>query len=396
MAKTKNNVQMPAGIRNKLMAAVAMLMISCVMLITSTYAWFTLSTAPEVSNIDTTIAGNGSLEIALMPTTGDLTAIKSGKGTSSTVQDVTLANISWGNLVDLSDVSYGLNKIELMPAKITNFATGYTSILNTAVYGNDGRVKEVSGSTVLKSYSKTDGFTTASYGVRAIGDDAVGVAKNQFQTYGYIIDIALRSNVTTDLHLQTEGVERIYTESNSQDSSTTKGGGTTFTVNDDNVSKDLLSAIRFTFVENLGNKDNSSETVLGTARLITNNKNGTPISGPSYNLEFISKTQGADTEGNTTEVTSYIPADEFNLTSLTENVAKQISVIVWLDGSAVQSDDFAISGATLNASLNLQFSTDATLVPATNTKLKNTSETSTGGSENEKTDSNTDTGETQN
>ena len=52
-------------VRKKLTAAILMLLISCIMTVTSTYAWFTLSTAPEVTGIQTTIGGNGNLEIAL-------------------------------------------------------------------------------------------------------------------------------------------------------------------------------------------------------------------------------------------------------------------------------------------------------------------------------------------
>ena len=69
---------MPSGIRSKLTAAVAMLLVSLILLVSSTYAWFTLSTAPEVKNITTTVAGNGSLEIALMPQDGLLGSIKNG------------------------------------------------------------------------------------------------------------------------------------------------------------------------------------------------------------------------------------------------------------------------------------------------------------------------------
>ena len=78
MLKTKRKVSMPAGIRNKMMAAVSMLMVSSIMMVSSTYAWFTLSTAPEVKNISTTVAGNGSLEIALMPVDGLVGSITSG------------------------------------------------------------------------------------------------------------------------------------------------------------------------------------------------------------------------------------------------------------------------------------------------------------------------------
>ena len=52
-------------IQKKLSAAILMLLVSSIMMVSSTYAWFTLSTAPEVKGIQATIGGNGNLEIAL-------------------------------------------------------------------------------------------------------------------------------------------------------------------------------------------------------------------------------------------------------------------------------------------------------------------------------------------
>ena len=52
------------SVRTKLAAAVAMLLVSTIMLTTTTYAWFVLSTAPEVKGMSTTVGSNGSLEIA--------------------------------------------------------------------------------------------------------------------------------------------------------------------------------------------------------------------------------------------------------------------------------------------------------------------------------------------
>ena len=67
------------SIRSKLVAAVAMLLVASFMVASSSYAWFTLSTAPEVTGIKTTVGANGSLEIALY--TGQ-TEITSGVGST--------------------------------------------------------------------------------------------------------------------------------------------------------------------------------------------------------------------------------------------------------------------------------------------------------------------------
>lgn len=376
MAKTNNKVQMPSDIRNRLMAAVAMLMIACIMLVTTTYAWFTLSTAPEVTNIDTQVAGNGSLEIALMPADGDMTKIKAGKGTSSSVQAVNLANRTWGNLVSLSSTEYGLANVKLMPAKIASGdSLTKTNILNTAEYGRDGRITTVSGVTSLASYVADAGtFSGTEYGVRAIGEANTGVNLDTFSTFGYVVDLALRTNTTAtdgtspiNLMLQTAGIQRIYNGSDGNTASTdtaTQGAGTTFTVTG-TPNVDLLKAIRFTFIENMGNKeDTAAINVLGTARLSDTATNG------AYSLVLFTET--TDDQGQKT-ITDATPVNgNYQLTTLEENVAKQISVVVWLDGSKVDSADFAIEGTSLNGVLNLQFSTDTTLYPASNTTLKNT------------------------
>ena len=65
--------------KEKLAAAIMMLVVAACVTITATYAWTTLSTAPEVSNVETTVAANGSLEIALAKGNGELPG-KSAEG----------------------------------------------------------------------------------------------------------------------------------------------------------------------------------------------------------------------------------------------------------------------------------------------------------------------------
>ena len=110
MVKTNSDVK---SIRKKLMAAVAMLLVASIMVVSSSYAWFTLSTAPEVKGIQTSVGANGNLEMALryqLPITQIL-------NTDSKVEFPT-ANTYWGNLVDLSHESYHLADIALRPARL--------------------------------------------------------------------------------------------------------------------------------------------------------------------------------------------------------------------------------------------------------------------------------------
>ena len=92
------------SIQKKLVAAVAMVLVACIMVVSSSYAWFTLSTAPEVTGIQTSVGSNGNLEMALI-TTEKLEDITTGVGVTFPE-----ANQYWGNLVDLSDESYHLCK----------------------------------------------------------------------------------------------------------------------------------------------------------------------------------------------------------------------------------------------------------------------------------------------
>lgn len=203
MAKTSKRSQMDS-IKKKLMAATAMLLVAAIMTVSSTYAWFTLSTAPEVTGITTTVGSNGNLEIALM----NADTFKSqGSTVGSTVGDsqytagktVKDANITWGNLVDLADESYGLNKIVLYPSAL-NVTKGdvdqvnRVNFLKTPSYGADGRIIELLTNTVTGVYTEDETPTEgeegtpvlngafnsddSAYGVRAVGT-ATGLTPEQ-------------------------------------------------------------------------------------------------------------------------------------------------------------------------------------------------------------------------
>lgn len=408
--RKKQKVLMPAGIRSKLMAAASMLMVGVIMMVSSTYAWFTLSTAPEVKNISTTVAGNGSLEIALMPTNGLLTSITAGAvGDTATVVQ---KNTKWGNQIILSDDTatgdyYGLNSISLNPASLNykkaDGATEATFVadkpLTIATYGFDGRIAELSAENIgVRGKNDTANFADASYyGVRAIGE----LTGNEVtSTYGYVVDLALRVNTTNNdgtkgkLQLQTDAKNRIYDGSTNEE---TMGGGSTMSFSvpaNANLKagalKELLRAIRITFVQNYGlSGDNITPTVLGTARLdvtefkdYTNGKNVTEVTAADDPGTWTVTTEGTAPiylytettttgEGGKTNTTVNKVENGVLLNAMTKNQAYQISAIVWLDGTAVKNANVSAATAqSLTGTLNLQFSTDITLNPAVNTPLQ--------------------------
>lgn len=156
------------SIRGKLISAAAMLLVAVIMVVSSTYAWFTLSTAPEVTGISTAIGANGALEMAL--NTGD--EIKTGEVGQSAL--ATKTNLYWGNLVDLSDASYGSADVVLLPSKLVLAEDGKvnigSSILSIPVYGSDGRVTHVDGEkTVTGTYVDGSFVENEETGFRAVG-----------------------------------------------------------------------------------------------------------------------------------------------------------------------------------------------------------------------------------
>ena len=182
----KRKVIMPAGIRNKLVAAISMLMVASIMMVSSTYAWFTLSTAPEVKGITTNVGANGNLEMMLLNKESFISSaedlgVESDINDSMAVTKVTDANKTWGNLVDLADQSYGLQSIVINPARL-NIQKGadgssYTmnsTLLKAPTYTSDGRVLDVDKDTLTSGYSedktwKWDETAENAYGVRVIG-----------------------------------------------------------------------------------------------------------------------------------------------------------------------------------------------------------------------------------
>lgn len=172
------------GLRERVIAVALLLAMSTSMLASASFAWLTISRRPEVTGVSTTVAANGNLEIALATGNGKVAPGESQVGDSSALegQSITAANITWGNLVNLRDPSYGLDQMTLRPAQL-NTASLMESPLYGAVYSADGRITQLSsefgyGSWVPATAEKPGYFAiTDNYGVRAISSvhvEAVG------------------------------------------------------------------------------------------------------------------------------------------------------------------------------------------------------------------------------
>lgn len=166
--------------KRKLITALVSLILCFVVLVSSSYAWLLLSLAPEITGVKTHIGANGGLEIALLgdETYVDPTLIRTTVGDSAVVQEPTVSNRFWGNVVELADPAYGLDQIVLVPARLNALGAADGSgvvrknMLCVAQYGIDGRFGTLDTGAVSAVY---DGSAFAyrveqqSYGVRGIG-----------------------------------------------------------------------------------------------------------------------------------------------------------------------------------------------------------------------------------
>ncbi len=205
MKRKKRPTRDPKTVRKALLASTCMLLISALLAVSTSYAWLTLAVAPEVTGITTNVAANGSLEIAMLTTETrqDMSKIKTAAfgQTINTATDKMAINTTWGNLVNLNDVGYGLNEILLQPARLNLVENGdgtYTvdsALLSVPTYDIDGRIIQLSDDTVSAIYDGKGEFKAVTgkqdYGVRAIGTSstlsvqgsALALAKANILTY---------------------------------------------------------------------------------------------------------------------------------------------------------------------------------------------------------------------
>ncbi len=170
-------LEMKKGIKAKLMAATSLLLVSAILLSLTTYAWFILSTAPEVTEMQTTAGANGALEIALQSGDTAVSEIKNRVGDSSAVGSLKDANSTWGNVVDLSGNIYGLQGLSLLPARLNIDASGNvskSSPLKMPLFGQDGRISELANLNSMR-YDDTEKNYVAGHqndhGVLVYADD---------------------------------------------------------------------------------------------------------------------------------------------------------------------------------------------------------------------------------
>ncbi|MBQ7873777.1 MAG: hypothetical protein IJ306_01250 [Oscillospiraceae bacterium] len=171
------------GLKERVLAVALLLVVSISMLTSASFAWLTISRRPEVTAVSTNVAANGNLEIALATSNEEPAESKVGDSSAAKDQSVTAANITWGNLINLSDDSYGLENLTLQPAQL-NTAALLTSPLYGAVYTSDGRVERLTSNFSYTSWIPPEGNLPGYFGItNNLGVRAISSTKIEAQGF---------------------------------------------------------------------------------------------------------------------------------------------------------------------------------------------------------------------
>ncbi len=186
--------------REKLAMVAMLFVISAVMLTSATFAWFVLSKNPEIKGISTSVTSNGNLEIALSDLDGmepENSKVGDSSAAGTAIKD---ANLTWGNLVNLSD-GYGLDSLTLRPATLNTSGLQSGSPLWGATYGRDGRIEKLKSDFAYTIWQEAkDGQAAAfvvpngnAFGVRAISS-VVYTNLSGDTTFKELVDTAEEKN----------------------------------------------------------------------------------------------------------------------------------------------------------------------------------------------------------
>lgn len=300
------------GTKKKLMAAVVMLVISAIMMTSASYAWFTISTNPEIGGMDAQVVVNENLEIALVTTgeTAPTTLPVTGESDSGT-------QTTWGNIIDLSVADAGLTKT-LRP--ITYVAADKK--FKYPVYGDDGRISSLG---VLED---------TTYGLGNL------VKESTTDKYAYYVDFWVRTNQSGEnaLKLQTAaGVKRSSEGITGLGSCIWMDGKDSTTEAKVNL---LAKGIRIAFKDMTPSIEGATAAASGAAPIIT---------VPSQ------PAQPANMDGTDAYA---ITLENNNIVTLTQNSAKLIRMYIYYDGKDLKNADAFLGELLVEAKLNIQFAVD--------------------------------------
>ena len=177
--------------------------------------------------------------------------------------------------------------------------------------------------------------------VGAPGADAATLPFENF--YGYILDFVFKTNAeNSHLLLQTEGVDRVNDENSSAE---TMGAG---------------SFMQFNIVEGASITETQVRQIMSCFKIVFFYTETFTILGDAY-LDVEHATTNAD--GSVT-AKLYMEGEDQVIASLGQYAEEQISVLVCLDAERLENEHVSATTATsVTGILNLQFASDANLVP---------------------------------
>lgn len=178
-------------VKEKALGAAAMLVVAGVMAVSATFAWVTLSAAPEAGKISTTVSANGNLEIALVDLDGAEPDVSAVGDSTAAGKKLTEANLTWGNLVNLSDDSYGLSNLTLRPARLNTEALRKKP-LRGVKYGTDGRITDYDSSYAFSIWDTKEGRFVVKegdvFGVRGISSVTYEASSEEWQFVNTLVE----------------------------------------------------------------------------------------------------------------------------------------------------------------------------------------------------------------
>ena len=298
--------QLLPGLKERIVAVALLLVISLTMVTTTTFAWLVLSRSPQLSGVTTTIAANGNLEIALVNgTTNDLVINAPG---ASKVGDSNLnlveRNLTWGNLINLSDPVYGLDNLTLRPAQL-NTASLNSSPLYGATFSADGRIEKLSSNfgfaTWVPPTDGVDGYFKASdsLGVRAISS----MVSKQTAGFAYGFTQAKDAAMTANNEAKNKYIDIMDNQAWMNSLATVIGTFMTAKLNSNNPtvsSRDVENLHNmFTAFKDVYAQEQQALVTLANFQLFVKNKGGELYGGTPYVPFTVESLFAYDPEDNT-------------------------------------------------------------------------------------------------
>ena len=207
-------------------------------------------------------------------------------------------------------------------------------------------------------------------GIKAPGTIQVEITRSDVTAYGYSIDLAFQSSVSTNLLLQQLGINRVSNDTSGGDTENpdTQGGGSTieFAIAGDMTEEQVQNLLQGLYIVFM---NTSTGMIYKVAAIdpasITVNWTDIPVTA-SGTLALYEPVFG---EGGTLSLGR--KTTDTVITALAKDTPSYISAVVYLSGDAVDSTVFsATQGLSLTGALNLQFASSETLTPMNYTGYK--------------------------